>query len=53
MAAQIPIIVGSDSPGTLTVTATVDNNLATTGNMSIPVYNTARIVLIPGTTPKV
>lgn len=52
MTAQIPIIVGSDSPGALTVTATVDNNLAS-GNMSIPVYNTASIVLKPDAVPKV
>lgn len=51
MEAQIPIVVGSDTPGTLSIQATIDTTLKSTTD--ITVYDTARIVLMRDQNPRV
>ena len=52
MESQIPVIIGSDSSGTLNLSATLDENLFS-GSKDITIYNSARIVLKRDSSPRV
>lgn len=51
MESQVPIIIGSDAPGTLHINATIDKVLTTVTDITI--HSTARIVLMRDTIPRV
>ena len=51
MEAQIPMVIGSDEPGTLHIQATIDTTLTSTTD--ITVYPSARIVLMRDQNPQV
>lgn len=48
---QIPILIGADSPGTLSINATVDDSIK--GSKDITIFDTARIVLKRDSAPRV
>lgn len=52
MEAQIPILIGSDNPGTMNISAKIDDTLVI-GTKDITVYDSARIVLVRGVNPRV
>lgn len=51
MESDVPIIVGSDRAGILTLKATIDNTLSSA--MNLTVYDSARIVLTRDRDPQV
>lgn len=51
MESDVPIIVGSDTVGTLTLKTKIDNIL--TSEMNLTVYDSARIVLTRDRDPQV
>jgi hypothetical protein len=51
MESQVPLIIGSDAPGALHITATIDKILS--AETDITIHNTARIVLMRDALPRV
>jgi hypothetical protein len=51
MESQIPIMIGSDTTGTLSITATIDGTIVS--NRDITLYESAQIVLERDRDPRV